>query len=72
MYHDLYTLSLQYCILIESYGDVRLVEGGQSNMGRVEVFDGYQWGTVCSNGWDDTDARVVCGQLGCNRLCVFG
>ena len=44
--------------------DVRLVGGQFPNVGRVEVYFNNQWGTVCSNGWSNDDARVICRQLG--------
>ena len=48
-------------------GDVRLVGGTNPLEGRVEVCFFNQWGTVCSGSWGQSEAAVLCGQLGYAR-----
>lgn len=43
---------------------LRLQDGNSDSEGRVEVFDGQEWGTVCDDFWAFNAATAVCQFLG--------
>ncbi len=50
-------------------GDLRFVDssgpgGSLESSGRLEVLHDRVWGTVCTDRFSDTDARVACSQRG--------
>lgn len=44
-------------------GEVRLVGGEDHLEGRVEICQNDEWGTVCNQVWNTTEASVICRQL---------
>lgn len=45
-------------------GSIRLVDGSCSARGRLEIYYGGKWGTVCDDSFDSNNAMVACRQLG--------
>ena len=45
-------------------GEIQLTGGANYTEGRVVICLNDEWGTVCDEVWDITNAGVVCRQLG--------
>ena len=57
-------------------GNVKIAGSSTLGLGRVEICVNGTWGTICTDYWDNSDASVVCKQLGYSEygeadLCVL-
>ena len=52
-------------------GALRLEGSEVDHEGRLEVYHSGVWGTVCSHGFDDRDARVACRDLGFGSVVIL-
>ncbi|KAG1952929.1 scavenger receptor cysteine-rich type 1 protein M130-like [Pimephales promelas] len=53
------------CTETINFGRSRLVDGSHLCSGRVEMYCGGRWGSVCDAAFDQQDAEVVCRELDC-------
>ena len=51
-------------------GDVRLTGGQSDREGDVQVCRDGKWGYVCSDTWNDVNAKTVCKQLQLSDTCM--
>ena len=52
-------------------GEIRLVGSGQ-HQGRLDIWLGGDWGTICYHGFEPTDAEVACRELGYSDYRAYG
>ena len=61
-------ITAYHALAATTKGDIRLVGVSTSDgEGLVEIYHplrAYKWSTLCTNDWDDTEAKIVCKQLG--------
>ncbi|VDI14713.1 deleted in malignant brain tumors 1 protein [Mytilus galloprovincialis] len=64
-YYDVYNCSTDFVGIDCSGGiQVRLQNGTNPFEGRVEIFLGGEWKTLCDSSWNSYDSKAICSSLG--------
>uniref|UniRef100_A0ACB8F8Y6 Uncharacterized protein n=1 Tax=Sphaerodactylus townsendi TaxID=933632 RepID=A0ACB8F8Y6_9SAUR len=66
---------LTYAALLHKSGaqELRLANGQNSCVGRVEFLNEGEWNSICDDGFGMNEANVICKQLGCGYpLATYG
>ena len=58
------------CRVADYLPALRLTSGSTAREGRLEILYKGEWGTVCDDGWTDTDATVACRMLGFTYVII--
>lgn len=53
-----------YIYVIVARTDIRLISSSLPSSGRVELYHGGRWGSVCGHSFDSKAAEVMCRMLG--------
>ena len=57
--------------ITSAIGDLRIAELDGSG-GRLEIYLRGEWGTVCDDGFEQTEADIACRQLGFSSALRYG
>jgi len=61
------------CRVNSTFADksLRLIGGGTTDRGRLEIFHNNTWGVICRDGFGAAEGHVACRQMGYSVISNF-